>query len=316
MNPGSRSPAVNLALAMLRRSKKTRREAVAMSYEQDGLHCTVRGLCQLVGFSRQAYYQETHLRLRQSVDEDAIAELVKIQRHTHPQIGGRKLHFLISAELAEMGIHMGRDGLFDVLRRRGLLVAKTRRWVKTTNSLHGFRVWTNLVRHVIPSMPHQIWVCDLTYIRTLEGFLYLSLITDAFSRKIVGYYIRDNLESEGCLRALRMALAQLPPGARPIHHSDRGTQYCCHEYIKLLQKKKCLISMTEQNHCYENAKAERVNGILKGEYGLGQDFRAKEQAVAAAHQAIRIYNDLRPHTNLDYRTPSSVHGQAGMERVA
>ena len=270
-------------------------------------HTTVKGLCTLAGFSRQAYYQEERVRGRQAVAEDAIIELVKAQRRVHPRVGARKLCVLIEPDLREMGIGIGRDRLFALLRRRGLLVKRSRRWAKTTDSRHGFMVWPNRIRHIVASMPHQVWVCDLTYIRTEQGFLYLSLVTDAYSRKIVGYCIHDSLESQGCLRALRMASAQLPPGAQPIHHSDRGIQYCCGEYIKLLQARGCPISMTEQNHCYENAMAERVNGILKGEYGLGETFRDKPQAIAAARQAIGIYNDYRPHTGLNYRTPSSMH---------
>jgi putative transposase len=278
-----------------------------MSQERDVTHTTVRGLCALAGFSRQAYYQERRLRRRQTVAEDAIVELVNAQRHIHPRVGARKLRVLIRDDLREMGLSVGRDRFLALLRRRGLLVKRSRRWAKTTDSRHGFRVWPNRIRNILASMPHQVWVCDLTYIRTEEGFLYLSLVTDAYSRKIVGYCVHDRLESEGCLRALTMALDQLPEGAQPIHHSDRGIQYCCREYIDRLQSRGCPVSMTELNHCYENATAERVNGILKGEYGLEETFRDKPQGIAAARQAIGIYNDCRPHTSLQYRTPSSVH---------
>ena len=287
-----------------------------MSHELDAGHSSVAGLCVLAGFSRQAYYQERRQRSRQALEEDAIVELVKAQRRVHPRVGVRKLCVLIAADLREMGIEIGRDRFFALLRRRGLLIRRCLRWAKTTDSRHGFGVWPNRIRHIVPSMPHQVWVCDLTYIRTDEGFLYLSLVTDAYSRKIVGYFIHDTLEREGCLSALKMALGQLPEGAQPIHHSDRGTQYCCSEYIDLLQQHRCLISMTEQSHCYENAMAERVNGILKGEYGLDQTFHDKHHAIAAARQAVRIYNDYRLHTCLGYRTPSSVHAQQDKEKAA
>ena len=188
-----------------------------------------------------------------------------------------------------------------------MLILRRRRFVKTTDSRHGFHVWPNLIRNVVPSMPHQVWVSDLTYIRTDEGFMYLSLVTDAFSRKIVGFDVSDSLEAAGCQRALKMALKQLPEGARPIHHSDRGTQYCCDAYTGLLRKRGCPISMTEVNHCYENALAERVNGILKSEYALGEGFRRKPQAVQATRQAVTLYNERRPHTSLDYRLPAEVH---------
>ena len=287
-----------------------------MSHERDAGHGSVAGLCAVAGFSRQAYYQEQRRRSRRTVEEDAIVELVQAQRRVHPRIGVRKLGVLIAADLAEMGIEIGRDRFFDLLRGRGLLNKRRLRWTKTTDSRHGFFVWPNLIRNVVATMPHQVWVCDLTYIRTEEGFLYLSLVTDAYSRKIVGYWLHDTLEYAGCLGALKMALAQLPEGARPIHHSDRGMQYCCVEYISLLQEYKCPISMTEFNHCYENAMAERVNGILKGEYGLDLTFQDKAQARAAVGQAIGIYNDLRPHTRLGYRTPSSVHAQLEQKRAA
>lgn len=280
-----------------------------MSRERDDTGISVNGLCALVGFSRQSYYKERRRRSREEIDEDAIVELVKRERKIQPKIGTRKLKIALAQELAEMGIVIGRDRLFAVLRKRKLLVPARRARTKTTNSRHGWYAWPNLLRHVIPSVPHQAWVSDLTYIRTDEGFMYLSLVTDAYSRKIVGYCIHDSLETIGCLKALRMALAQLPKGACPFHHSDRGAQYCCADYVDELERRGCPLSMTEVNHCYENAKAERVNGILKGEYGLNETFRRKEQAIEAARQAIAIYNDRRLHTALGYRTPSSVHGQ-------
>lgn len=278
-----------------------------MSRERDSTHTSIQGLCVLVGFSRQAYYKECHRRTREEIDEDAVVELVQEERKIQPKIGTRKLHLTLEGQLAEMGITIGRDRLFAVLRRRKLLVPARRRNCQTTNSRHGFYAWPNLLRNVIPSVPHQAWVSDLTYIRTEQGFMYLSLVTDAYSRKIVGYCIHDNLETLGCIQALRMALAQLPEGACPFHHSDRGAQYCCAEYVDELKRAGCPISMTEINHCYENAKAERVNGILKDEYELGTTFRTKAQAIAATKQAVALYNDRRLHTALGYRTPSSVH---------
>ena len=151
---------------------------------------------------------------------------------------------------------------------------------------------------------------DLTYIRTEEGFLYAALITDKVSRKIVGAHIGDSLEAEGCLRALDMALADLPEGHHPIHHSDRGCQYCCHAYVDGLRERGLGISMTEVMHCYENALAERVNGMLKQEYGLDQKFRSKAQARKAFDQAVWLDNHRRPHTKLDMRFPAVVHAEA------
>lgn len=147
----------------------------------------------------------------------------------------------------------------------------------------------------------------MTYIRTREGFLYLALVMDAWSRKIVGWHVGGTLEALGCLAAARMAMAELPASARPIHHSDRGTQYCCNDYVALLASRKLPISMTEENHCYENAKAERLNGILKEEYGLGGEFARKADVERAVRQAVTLYNERRPHTALAYRTPRAVH---------
>ena len=274
---------------------------------------SVQGLCALAGCSRQAFYKQCRRRTRREVDEEAIVELVKCERRVQPRLGVRKLLVVLAAELEALGIVMGRDRLFSVLRDHGLLVARRRGGARTTNSRHGFRMWPNLIRHVIATQVHQIWFSDLTYIRTEEGFMYLALMMDACSRKVVGWDISDSLEAEGCLRALRMALGQLPAGAAPIHHSDRGTQYCCGQYIEALERRGCPVSMTEINHCYENAKAERLNGILKDEYGLGETFRSKAQARDAARQAIKLYNERRPHTMLKNLVPSVVHAGANQQ---
>ncbi len=267
----------------------------------------MKGLCVFAGFTRQAYYKQRTARRCQEVDESVVVTLVKEERQSQPKIGVRKLRVLLAQELSEAGVSLGRDRMFALLRKQDMLIVPKRPFVKTTDSRHGFRTWPNLLRNIEPSMPHQVWVSDLTYIRTDEGFMYLSLVTDAFSRKIVGFDISDTLEATGCVRALKMALKQLPEGARPIHHSDRGTQYCCRAYTKRLLERGCPISMTELNHCYENALAERVNGILKGEYALGESLRSKRQAVTAAQQAVLLYNERRPHTSLNYRFPSEVH---------
>ena len=275
---------------------------------------TVKCLCDRVGISRQAYYKERKVRQRKEIERVVIVDLVKEERRIQPKIGTRKLMRMLENELAKIGISIGRDRFFDLLRERNLLIEKKAKFAKTTDSQHGFYAYPNLIRNICPSMPNQLWVSDLTYISTDEGFMYLALITDVFSRKIVGFDISDSLEAEGCMRALKMALRQLLPGERPIHHSDRGTQYCSKAYVGLLKKHGCIISMTEVNHCYENALAERVNGILKDEYYLNQTFRNKTQAINAVRQAIRIYNDRRLHTGLNYRTPSSVHAEGKANR--
>lgn len=260
--------------------------------------------------SRQNYYREKRQRQREKIDEGLVVEWVKEQRRWHPRMGTRKLLRKIQPQLQETGIRLGRDRLFEILRREGLLIPKKRRKGPSTNSLHHFHKHPNFLKEADITGVHQAWVSDLTYIRSEEGWLYLSLVTDDFSRQIVGWEASDGLEAEGCLRALEQALGQLPARSRPIHHSDRGIQYCCNAYTKRLKKRKLKISMTEENHCYENAKAERVNGILKQEYGLGVTFRTKAQARQVIKQAIWLYNEARPHVSLDYQIPAEVHRRA------
>jgi transposase InsO family protein len=197
-----------------------------------------------------------------------------------------------------------------VLREKGLLPGKLPGVPRTTDSRHSLPVFHNLVKGMTLTGPNQAWAGDITYIRTDEGFLYLSLIMDLWSRKIVGYHAGDTLETEGTLRALKMALSNLPPGVSPVHHSDRGSQYCSHLYVGELQSHSLKISMTEEMHCYENANAERLNGILKQEYGLGFSFRNKKQALEAVEEAVLLYNTRRPHTALKYYTPEQMHRMA------
>ena len=271
---------------------------------------TISSLCNRTGMSRQNYYAARRHRHRRQIDEDLVVELVKAERRIQPRIGGRKLLYLMKAEMAEEGVSIGRDRFFELLKLSDLLVVRKRIWPKTTNSRHSLPVFRNLVKDLELSGPNQAWASDLTYIRTEEGFMYASLITDMYSRKIVGYYIGDSLESIGCQKALEMAMELLPDDRYPIHHSDRGCQYCCHEYVELLKSRGLSISMTEEMHCYENAMAERVNGILKQEYELDSTFRRKELAKKAFIEAVELYNNRRPHLSLDYRTPEEVHRRA------
>jgi transposase InsO family protein len=258
--------------------------------------------------SKQNYYKEKRRRRCQAVDEELVVQLVQAERRQQPRLGTRKLLVLVGPELAEAGVALGRDRLFGLLGRRGLLIKRRRHCPRTTDSRHGLRVYPNLLKDFTLTGPHQAWVSDLTYVRTREGFLYLALVMDAWSRQIVGWHVGATLEALGCVAALKMALAQLPADTRPIHHSDRGTQYCCHEYVKLIEKSGLRISMTEANHCYENAQAERLNGILKQEYGLGGELARKADLRPMVRQAVQLYNWRRPHTALGYRTPAEVHG--------
>jgi putative transposase len=267
-------------------------------------------LCVCAGMTRQNYYKQRRLRERVAVDEALVLELIRRERSRQPMIGTRKLLGLIEADLRSAGVEMGRDRFFGLLSRHKLLVTPKRRNICTTRSWHGFGVYPNLARDLELSGVHQLWVSDITYIRTLEGFMFLSLVMDVFSRTIVGYNTSEGLEMEGALSALSMAQRQLPASTQTIHHSDRGSQYCCREYIAKLKQRGMRISMTEINHCYENGKAERLNGILKQEYGLGETFSTKQQVRQAVKEAVELYNNWRPHNALGNRKPMSVHQES------
>lgn len=271
---------------------------------------SIQTLCKRVGMSRQNYYAARRLRHRREIDEGLIEELVRRERRMQPRIGGRKLLYVLKGDLEEAGISVGRDRFFEVLAERNLLVTPKRGQPRTTNSRHSLPVFRNVLAEKTLEGPNEAWVSDLTYIRTDEGFLYAALIMDAYSRKIVGFHIGDSLETEGCLAALDMALGTLPEDKHPLHHSDRGCQYCCHVYVERLQARGLEISMTEVWHCYENARAERLNGILKQEYELDQTFRTKAAARKAFEQATWLYNHRRPHTSLGYQTPNEMHQAA------
>lgn len=204
-------------------------------------------------------------------------------------------------------LKVGRDTLFNVLRAHKMLTIRKKYTCRTTNSYHRFYKYSNIIKDVEITRPNQVWVSDITYIRTIKGFCYLALITDMYSRKIVGYDLSDSLELKGCVRALNKAIYQAKNIKGLIHHSDRGIQYCSNVYTQILKRKKIDISMTEENHCYENAMAERVNGILKDEFYLDQIFTNVVHAKRAAKNAIKLYNQIRLHLSLDYRTPNMVY---------
>ena len=267
-------------------------------------------LCERTGMSRQNYYKRRAARGRKAVDEDLVVQLVKRERQQQSRLGVRKLHHILSDDLHESGVEVGRDRMFEILRSHDLLVEPLPKSPRTTNSRHSLPVFRNLVAELVTTGPNQVWASDLTYIRTAEGFEYLSLNMDLHSRKVVGFHCGDDLSTAGCLEALEQALADLPEDSHPIHHSDRGCQYCSHDYVRRLTDRGLTPSMTEENHCAENATAERLNGILKQEYGLGWEFRTRAQARAAVEQAVWLYNNRRPHTSLQLNTPVEVHGKA------
>jgi len=260
--------------------------------------------------SPQNFYKSRKIRQRKKVNELLVKRLVEAERAVQPRLGGLKLHSMFREELAAEDVRLGRDRFFDVLRNQALLLEPLPKAPRTTNSAHSLPVFTNLVKDLELTGPNQVWVSDITYIRTREDFAYLSLITDKYSKKIVGYHLGQTLSAEDTLEALNMAIATLPEGVRPIHHSDRGCQYCSHEYVKGLKDQGLAISMTEEDHCAENAMAERMNGILKQEYFLNYEFRTVAQARRAVDEAVRLYNTRRPHRSLNLRTPEQVHWMA------
>jgi transposase InsO family protein len=277
-------------------------------------------LCGAAGMSRQNYYKRRRARQREAIDEQLALELVRRERCRQPRLGGRKLLHLVEPELRAAGALIGRDRFFALLKAHDLLILRRCRAARTTDSRHGFGVYANRAKDLVLTGPHQLWVSDITYLRTEGGFVYLALVMDAWSRTIVGYDCSDSLEVVGALRALDQALGHIrgrrAGGSRPMHHSDRGIQYCCRAYIQRLVKANLPISMTEQNHCYENSHAERLNGTLKHELGLSATFVDAWAARRMVDEAVRIYNHARPHQALGYRTPMQAHLAGGAERVA
>lgn len=237
-----------------------------------------------------------------------MLELVAQIRSLHPAMGSRKLYAVLQASIEQHGLCMGRDAFFDLLRENGLLIRRKRRKTITTWSKHPFRKYRNLIRNFIPATPNQLWVSDITYLKTQQGFLYLSFITDAYSRKIVGYDLADNLESVNTLHALQMAIESAGGELKNlIHHSDRGIQYCSYDYTTLLNHYGIQISMTENGDPLENAIAERINGIIKNEYLLHQTIENKQHAIQLLQRSVNLYNHERPHLSCNMLTPEHIH---------
>ena len=239
--------------------------------------------------------------------EQQIINIVSTKRKSLPREGVRKLTKSLDDEFAKANLKIGRDTLFNVLRKHNMLTLRKKNSARTTNSYHRFYKYNNIIKDMKITSPNQVWVSDITYIRTVKGFCYLALITDMYSRKIVGYDLSDSLELKGCVRALNKAIYQTKNIKHLIHHSDRGIQYCSNVYTQILKRNKIDISMTEENHCYENAMAERVNGILKDEFYLDQTFDNVAHAKRATKNAINLYNEIRLHLSLDYKTPKMVY---------
>ena len=260
-------------------------------------------LCDLFGKSRQAYYQRDKYNYKEEVKEEILLQLIEKERTLMPKLGGRKLLGKLEPRLPPE-LSIGRDKFFDFLRKHGLLVGKRRKRIRTTYSNHWLHKYPNLIKGFVPIRINQLWVSDITYIETAEGFVYLSLVTDAYSREIIGWCVGATLEAIYSLKALDMALKILPKLTEGlIHHSDRGVQYCCGDYVKKLNRHNILISMTENGDPRENAIAERVNGILKDEWLNQIKLASLEEAIKQLKRIIMIYNCHRPHASLYMKTP-------------
>ena len=264
-------------------------------------------ICRLFGKTRQAYYDHSSRISDDQLQEAIIIELVTSVRAVLPKVGGKKLLFMLKEDFATHNILMGRDRFFKLLTKYDLLVKTRRKYVRTTMSNHHFKKWPDLTKALVVNQSEQLWVSDITYLSTQKGFVYLSLITDAYSHKIVGYHLSQNLKARGCIIAVNKAIASLGSTRAVIHHSDRGIQYCCDDYVEVLQNNQIAISMTQSGSPYDNAVAERANGILKAELNLERVFAGYHDAVSTVHQAIDTYNRIRPHMSCGNMTPEKAH---------
>lgn len=270
-------------------------------------------ICTLFGKSRQAYYEQIKTGDDNGLQDALVLGLVKEIRVDLPRCGTDKLHFMLQDSFGLHGIKMGRDALYSLLGEHGILIRYRRRRPNTTNSHHHYRKYPNLIRDMLLTKAGQLWVSDITYISLSAGkFAYLSIITDAYSHLIVGYKLHPTLHSQGAIDALLMARQDVKPREGLIHHSDRGIQYCCKEYVTMIEHLGIRLSMTEKGDPYENAIAERVNGILKTELGLNKIFSTYNEAMLATDNAVEKYNNRRPHLSCDRLTPLMAHEQKGI----
>lgn len=263
-----------------------------------------------MGYSRQYFYKHCKEQEQKQAQEFQVKQLVDKERKILPRLGGRKLHHQIRDSLQAQEIKFGRDKLFALLRKHQMLILPKRRYVQTTMSKHWLRKYPNLVKEIVVNRPDEVWVSDITYLKTDEGNCYLNMVTDAYSRKIMGYALADNMEAAQMKQAFQMALSNRENDDYPlIHHSDRGLQYCSAEYVSIADQHHVKMSMTENGDPYENALAERMNRTLKEEFGLGKVLSSKIQAKLLVDEAVNLYNNHRPHLSLQMKTPQSVYKQ-------
>lgn len=266
-------------------------------------------MIQCFGISKQAFYKRLRSLHAQNRKEHIVRKMVleKRQEIGH-RTGGLKLYELLKEVMRKKGIKMGRDKFYRFLRSHNLLVAKTKKHHITTYSKHRFFKYRNLVKDKVPTRPEQLWVSDITYIKTEKGHAYLALVTDAYSKQIMGYKIANHMKTSLCIDALRIALKNRQfKNQKIIHHSDRGIQYCNPEYTAFAEENGLIMSMTQQSDPYENAVAERINQTLKYEYGLKRTIKNLKLARKMLRSAVEIYNQKRPHFSLQLKTPKQVH---------
>ena len=264
--------------------------------------------CRLFGISRQAVYQSRQRAECRLAELSKIRPLVENIRMQMPRLGTRKLYYLLKSDFDKEGIKVGRDALFDYLRREQLLIKPKKNYTKTTNSRHWLRKHPNLLKDRKAVRPEEVLVSDITYIKSRERTHYLSLVTDAFSRKVMGYHLSDDMAAEDVVKALKMAVRKRKGQKELIHHSDRGLQYCSAVYQAELTKNQITPSMTDGYDCYQNALAERINGILKTEF-LIEKCNNRKDLEKLIKQSVDTYNNLRPHLALKYQTPNFVHNK-------
>ena len=262
----------------------------------------------MLGISRQAVYQAKKRKEKRAKVLSNIKPLVLAIRKDMPRLGTRKLYYLLKPEFDKHQIKIGRDALFTYLKTEHLLITPKKNYTKTTNSKHWLRKHPNLLKSIVPKRPEQVFVSDITYIKSRERTHYLSLVTDAYSRKIVGYKLSDDMAAENVVKAFIMAIRQRKSNKKIIHHSDRGLQYCATVYQKALQKHKVKPSMTDGCDCYQNALAERINGILKQEFLIYKCNNGK-QLNQLIKESIETYNNKRPHLSLKMKTPNFIHNK-------
>jgi putative transposase len=280
--------------------------------KQDYPKLGIKTLCRLFGKTRHAYYDHSWRVQDEGLKDEIVLQHVLSIREKQKKIGTLKLHFMLQELLSEHKIKIGRDYLFNLMREHGMQIRRRKRKAITTDSRHWMHKYNNLIKEFKPDRPEQLWVSDITYIHLKKQWGYLSLITDAYSKKIMGWAFRTDLSAQGCIDALKMAISNRKyPQNRLIHHSDRGSQYCSRNYVEILTGINIAISMTENGDPSENAIAERVKGILTEELDMHSSRLGYKETTRKIRESIQIYNQLRPHASCDYLTPEQAHLKKG-----